>query len=98
MAKANSSYETIFVVDLKLGDDGVKGMIEKFKTLISENGEITGVEEWGKRKLAYPINDMTEGYYVLVDFNAQSEFPSELERHYNITEGIMRSIVVKKEA
>ena len=98
MAKANSSYETIFVVDLTLGEEGVKAMVEKFTSLISANGEITEVNEWGKRRLAYPINDMTDGYYVVVTFTAPAEFPAELERNYNITEGIMRSITVKKEA
>lgn len=98
MAKANSSYETIFVVDLTLGEEGVKAMVEKFTSLISANGEITEVNEWGKRRLAYPINDMNDGYYVVVTFTAPAEFPAELERNYNITEGIMRSITVKKEA
>ena len=96
MAKVNSSYETIFVVDLTLGEDGVKGLVEKFTSLIASNGEVTEVNEWGKRRLAYPINDMNEGYYVLVNFSAPAEFPAELERVFGITEGIMRSIVIKK--
>ena len=98
MAKVNSSYETIFVVDLTLGEDGVKGMVEKFTSLIASNGEVTEVNEWGKRRLAYPINDMNEGYYVLVNFCAPAEFPAELERIFGITEGIMRSIIIKKVA
>ena len=98
MAKVNSSYETIFVVDLTLGEDGVKGMVEKFTSLIASNGEVTEVNEWGKRRLAYPINDMNEGYYVLVNFSAPAEFPAELERIFGITEGILRSIIIKKVA
>ena len=98
MAKVNSSYETIFVVDLTLGEDGVKGLVEKFTSLIAANGEVSEVNEWGKRRLAYPINDMNEGYYVLVNFSAPAEFPAELERIFGITEGIMRSIVIKKNA
>ena len=98
MAKVNSSYETIFVVDLTLGEDGVKGLVEKFTSLIASNGEVTEVNEWGKRRLAYPINDMNEGYYVLVNFTAPAEFPAELERIFGITEGIMRSIIIKKVA
>lgn len=98
MEKANSLYETIFVVDLNLGDEGVKSIVEKFKKLISDNAELGEVNEWGKRRLAYPINDINEGYYVLAQFKAPAAFPSELERVYNITEGIMRSIVVKKDA
>ena len=97
MAKANSSYETIFVVDLTLGEEGVKAMVEKFTSLISANGEITEVNEWGKRKLAYPINDKPEGYYVLVNFKSEGTVPVELERIFGITEGIMRSIVIRHE-
>ena len=98
MAKENASYETIFVVDLNLGEEGVKAMVEKFTKLISDNAEIGKIDEWGKKRLAYPINDMNEGYYVLVEFKAPAAFPNELERIYSITEGIMRSIVVKQEA
>ena len=98
MAKANASYETIFVVDLRLGEDAVKGLVEKFTSMIAANGEITETAEWGKRRFAYPIDDANEGYYVLVNFTAPAEFPAELERVYHITEGIMRAITVKKEA
>lgn len=98
MEKKNQTYETLFVVDLTKGEDGVKAIVEKFTTLIAKNGEITNVAEWGKRRLAYPINKMTEGYYVLIDFNAPADFTAELERIFNITEGIMRSIVVAKAA
>lgn len=95
MAKANANYETVFVVDLQKGEEEVKNLVEKFTKLISDNGEIGEVEEWGKRRLAYPINDLNEGYYVLVKFSAPANFIAELERIFGITEGIMRSIVVK---
>ena len=95
MEKMNSSYETIFVVDLQKGEEGVKAVVEKFTKLIADNGSVEEIEEWGKRRLAYPINDLNEGYYVLVKFNAPAHFVSELERIFGITEGIMRSIVVK---
>lgn len=95
MAKANANYETIFVVDLTKGEEEVKALVEKFTKLISENGEIGEVNEWGKRRLAYPINDLNEGYYVLVNFSAPANFIAELERIFGITEGIMRSIVVR---
>lgn len=98
MENKNQSYETLFVVDLSKGEDAVKAIVEKFTSLISANGEITSTAEWGKRRLAYPINKMTEGYYVLVTFNSPAAFTAELERIFNITEGIMRSIVVAKEA
>ena len=98
MEKKNHSYETLFIVDLTDGEEAVKANIEKFKTLISDNGEITSVNEWGKRRLAYPIKDMNEGYYVLIEFNSPADFTVELERIFNITEGILRSIVIAKEA
>lgn len=90
-----SSYETLFIVDVQQGDDSVKALVEKFTSLIAANGTIESVNEWGKRKLAYPINDLTDGYYVLVEFKSAPSFPRELERIFGITDGIMRSIVVK---
>ncbi len=98
MEKKNSSYETLFIVDLSVGEDGVKSLVEKFTKLISDNGEITEINEWGKRRLAYPINDLNEGYYVLVNYTAPADFPLELERVFNITEGIMRSMTLNRNA
>ena len=98
MENTNKSYETLFVVNATLNEEGIKSVIEKFTTLIAANGEVTSVNEWGKRRLAYPINDMNEGYYVLVDFVAPTSFIAELERIFGITEGIMRSIVKRKNA
>ena len=93
-----SSYETVFICDLSLGEDGVKALVEKFIKMIEEAGELTGRNEWGKRRLAYPINDLNEGYYVLVTFNAPHDFPTELQRVFNITDGIMRSMVIAIDA
>ena len=90
-----SSYETLFIVVVEQGDDAVKALVEKFTGLIAANGTIEAVSEWGKRKLAYPINDKNEGYYVLVEFKSAPSFPLELERVFGITDGIMRSIVIK---
>ncbi len=97
MAKVNA-YETLFIVDMSEGEAAVKALVEKFKTLIAENAEITGVNEWGKRHLAYEINDKKEGYYVLVNFSAPTDFPAELERVFGITEGIMRYMVTRVDA
>ena len=97
MEKVLNSYETLFVVDCTLGEESVKAIVDKFTTLISENATVESIDEWGKRRLAYPINDLNEGYYVLVKFNAPAQFIAELERVFGITEGIMRSIVVKAE-
>lgn len=90
-------YETIFIVNNTLGEEAIKALVEKFTTLISSNGEIQSVNEWGVRRLAYPIDDYTEGYYVLVKFTSGADFPAELDRIYNITDGILRSLIVKCE-
>jgi small subunit ribosomal protein S6 len=97
MTKVNA-YEVLFIVDMSKGETECKALVEKFKTLIAENAEVTAVNEWGKRRLAYPINDMNDGYYVLVKFSAPTDFPAELERVFSITEGIMRSMVIAQEA
>lgn len=95
MEKKNAAYETLFIVDLDLGEDGVRAMIDKFLGMIGEAGEISETAEWGKRHLAYPINDKNEGFYVLVNYSAPAEFPAELERVFKITEGIMRSMTIR---
>ena len=95
MEKVISSYETMFVVDISEGEEKVAQLVEKFKALIEANGTIDELNEWGKRGLAYPINDLTMGYYVLVKFQAEHSFVSELERIFGITEGIMRSMTIK---
>ncbi len=92
------SYEVLFVVDLTNGEEEVKNLVEKFTSLIAANGTVNEVNEWGKRRLAYPINDMNDGYYVLVNFSAPTDFPAELERIFSITDGILRSMVIAKEA
>ncbi|HZK71361.1 MAG TPA: 30S ribosomal protein S6, partial [Clostridia bacterium] len=80
-------YETIFIVDSSIGEEAVKIVVEKFVNLIKEAGEINKVDEWGNKRLAYKIKDKLDGYYVLVLFDADTEFPQELERIYKITEG-----------
>ena len=96
MEKVMNSYETLFVVDASIGEDDVKATVEKFTALINENGSIDSIDEWGKRKLAYPINDKNEGYYVLVYFKSEGSFTSELERLFGINENILRSIVIRQ--
>ena len=92
-----NKYETIFVIDASLEEDAIKALQEKFVGLISSNGTVDTVDEWGKRRLAYAINDKTEGYYVLVNFKADAEFPKELDRQYKITDGILRTIIIRKD-
>ena len=90
-----NNYETMFVFSVKKGEESVKALEEKFTDLIAKNGEIIEIADWGKRHLAYPINDMNDGYYTVVTFKAEPSFPVELERLFNIDESIMRSIVLK---
>ena len=97
MIEVINKYETIFIVNPTLDEEKTNEIVEKFKGLISQHGEITKADLWGKRRLAYEINDLTEGYYVFIEFTAKSDFPRELERNYRITEGIMRDIIVKQE-
>ena len=96
MEKFNS-YETLFIIDASLSEEAIKGLVDKFTALIAEHGKVSDVNEWGKRRLAYPINDKEEGYYVLVNFESEGNLPAELERIFGITEGIMRSIVIRHE-
>ena len=92
-----NKYEAMMVFSVANGEESVTALVEKFKALIAENGALENVDEWGKRKLAYPINDLTEGYYVLVNFKSAPTLPLELERVFGITDGILRNIVIKKE-
>ena len=92
----NNYYESMFVVDVTGGEEAVKASVEKFVGLINNNAEtVYEVNEWGKRRLAYPINDKPEGYYVVVTFKAAPEFPAELERLFNIDESILRSVLIR---
>ena len=95
--KIMNSYETIFIIDAALEEDAIKALQEKFTNLIASNGSVESVDEWGKRRLAYEIKDRTEGYYVLVNFSSDSEFPKELDRQYRITDGILRTIIIRKD-
>lgn len=97
MAKITGKYETIFIVNPTLGEEAVASMVDKFKALIEANGTIETVDDWGKRRFAYPINDLTEGYYTLVQFESKPDFPAELDRIYKITDGIMRSLIISRD-
>ena len=94
MAKVNAKYEAMVVFSLAKGEDAVKELIEKFKAQIEENATLESVDEsWGKRKLAYPINDELDGYYVIYTFEST---PAEFTRKVNITDGVLRSLVTVK--
>jgi small subunit ribosomal protein S6 len=90
------SYETVMVFSVKNGEEAVNALWEKFKSMIEDNGTIESVDQWGKRKLAYPINYETEGYYVVVNYSANTDFTAELARRANITDGVLRYLTVAK--
>ena len=96
MSKVSANYEGVYIIDPMLSEEQTAALVEKFKTLAEQNGSAVEVEEWGKRKLAYEINDRTEGYYVLMNFTSAPAFPKELDRVLRITDGIMRSLIVCK--
>ena len=96
MEKKICSYETLFAVSGNLVEEDCKALVEKFVTLINENASDVTVNEWGKRRLAYPIDYITEGYYVLVNFKSEPSFTLELERVFGITEGIIRYMTTTK--
>lgn len=98
MANVTGKYESVLIVSLKNGEEAVATTVEKFKALIEQNATLESVDEWGKRRLAYPINDETDGYYVLYNFESAPSFIAELDRIYKITDGVLRSIIVRKEA
>lgn len=95
MEKVINTYENLFIVSLANGEAAAKETVNKFTTLIGNNAEIVEVADWGKRRLAYAINDETEGYYTVVTFKTASDFPAELDRLFNIDENVMRSMTIK---
>lgn len=97
MAEGMNHYETVIIVSTRLGDEGQKALVEKFKERISRHGTVESVDEWGKRRLAYPIEKETEGYYTLINFECTPDFTAELDRRYGITDGLLRSIIIKKD-
>lgn len=92
-----NSYETMFVVSLANGEEATAATVNKFKNLIASNAEVVSVDDWGKRRMAYPIQDMNEGYYTVVTFKCVGDFPTELERLMNIDETVIRAMTVKLE-
>lgn len=92
-------YETIFILHPSLDEEAVKAAEEKFKGVIENGGGVVeNVDFWGKRKLAYEIAKVNEGYYTLINFTANTELPRELDRIFRITDGVIRHIIVKEEA
>ena len=93
-----AKYETMLVTSAALDEEASAALVGKFKTLIEANGTIDSVDEWGKRRLAYPINDEVEGVYTVIQFTSEPSFPAELERVYKITDGVLRFLTTAVEA
>lgn len=92
-----NSYESVLVISMKLGEEGIEALSQKFQGIIQNNATLDSVDTWGKRRLAYEINKESEGYYVLFNFTSCADFPAELDRLYKITDGVLRSLIIKKE-
>ena len=92
-----NKYESIFIINFETGEENTKALVEKFKNLLEASAQLESIDEWGKRKLAYPINDKNEGYYVLANFSSEPDFPRELERIYKITDGIIKYMIIRKD-
>ncbi len=95
MEKIINSYESMFIVSLANGEEAAKATVNKFTGLIAANAEVIEIDEWGKRRLAYPIEDMNDGYYTVATFKCEGDFPAELQRLMNIDESVMRVMVIK---
>ncbi len=92
-------YEALYIIVPEQDEQAVEATIEKFKGIVENNGgEVTAVDKWGKKRLAYPINYKTDGHYVLMSFSCAPEFPKEIERNFRNDEAILRYLVTRKEA
>ena len=97
MAKITGKYEVLYIIDPAQGEEGIAALVEKFKAMVEAEGTLSNIDEWGKRRMAYAINDLTEGYYVLMNMETKPEFPAELERVMKITDGILRCLGIAVE-
>ena len=92
-----NKYESVVIVNPNLEEESIKNLVKKFSDLINTDGTVTSVEEMGKRKLAYEIKKLKEGFYVVIKFEAKPELIAELERNYRITDEVMKFMVIKEE-
>ena len=97
MAKVNANYEVVYILDPALGEEAIAAMSLVYTSLVETQGTVAAIDDWGKRRLAYPINDLNEGHYVLMTFTAAPALPAELDRVLKITEGVMRSMIICKD-
>ena len=96
MAKTSEKYEVMYIINPNLSEEETAAIVERIKTLVEQNGTLDEMEEMGKRKLAYEINYLSEGYYVLIKFTSAPEFPAELDRILGITDGVIRSLITRR--
>ncbi|HIV20412.1 MAG TPA: 30S ribosomal protein S6 [Candidatus Scatomorpha stercorigallinarum] len=96
MAKTSEKYEVMYIINPNLSEEETAAIVERFKTLVEQNGTLDEMEEMGKRKLAYEINYLSEGYYVLIKLTSAPEFPAELDRILGITDGVIRSLITRR--
>ena len=97
MAKITGKYEVFYIIDPAQGEEGINALVEKFKAMVEAEGTLTNIDLWGKRRMAYLVNDLAEGYYVLMNFESKPEFPAELERVMRITDGVLRCLTTAVE-
>ena len=96
MAKLSAKYEILYIIDPAQGEEGIAALVEKFKGIVENHGTLTSVDEWGKRKLAYEINGLTDGVYTLIDFHADPAEVAELDRVLRISDVVVRHMIVKR--
>ena len=92
MAKITGKYEVLYIIDAELSEESINALVEKFKAMVEAEGTLLNIDLWGKRRLAYLVNDKPEGYYVLMNFESKPDFPAEMERVMKITEGVLRCL------
>ncbi|MBR6444532.1 MAG: 30S ribosomal protein S6 [Firmicutes bacterium] len=92
-----TNYELMFIIDPALEDEKKEAAIETVKGIIEADGSVSEVDTWGMRKLAYPIWKKNEGYYVVIQFEANPELPKELDRRLKISDVVMRHLIVNKD-
>ena len=94
-----NTYEVMYIINPGVEDEARNQLVERFSSIVTAGGgTVEKVDDWGKRKLAYPIQDLNDGHYILMHFSANPELPYELERNMKINENIMRYLVIRKDA
>ena len=98
MAKITGKYEVLYIIDPAQGEEGIAALVEKFKAMVEAEGTLSSIEEWGKRRLAYAVKKFTDGFYVLINFEAAPAEIKEIDRVLKINDEVLRHLIVKHEA